>query len=133
MSIIFQDMLIDKDLGSLDNRAPVTCVDQSLTSLPASPAVSITVDSSVSLQAGDRVLFTALTNPAENNMIYKVESHGSAGLPQQMLNLVLDTSGRNPSGAPVKGDFCRVQSGSSAGDLFGWNGSIWANVSFSTL
>jgi hypothetical protein len=133
MALVFQDMLIDSDLGSLSNRQPVTCVDHSLTSLPAFPAPSITVDSSVSLQAGDRVLFTALSNPAENNMIYKVEQHGDAGMPQLMLYLVLDTSGRNPSGAPTKGDFCQVQSGSEAQTLYGWNGDSWANVSFSTF
>jgi hypothetical protein len=125
----FKDLLINSDLGSLNNRQPITTVDSSLMSLPTSPASSITAGG-LSLSVGDRVLFTALTNPAENNMIYKVEQHGVAGNPMLELYLVLDQSGLNPSGAPTKGDFCLVQAGSLIDNIMGWNGFSWSAVNF---
>jgi hypothetical protein len=125
----FKDILINSDLGSLNNRQPITTVDSSLTSLPASPAASISAGG-LSLVAGDRVLFTALSNPSENNMIYKVEQHGAAGNSALELYLVLDQSGLNPSGAPTKGDFCLVQAGSLIDNIMGWNGKMWSAVNF---
>lgn len=122
----FHDMMIDSDLGSLSRRKPVYVLDSVATSLPASPAASITADG-VSLGLGSRVLFTALTDATKNNMVYAVEGHSGA------LTLVLQTDGMNPSGAPATGEFMFVQSGTHNTMIYGWNGDAFARCDFQAL
>ncbi|ECC6867642.1 hypothetical protein C7180_23470, partial [Salmonella enterica] len=92
-----------------------------------SQADNIRIDGYV-LKAGDRVLFTSIGNPGENNRIYKVYIKSMED-GSRVYGLALDedeeTSDR-PSGEPHVGDVVLIKSGNVyANTAMYWNGSAW--------
>lgn len=83
------------------------------------------------LKAGDRILFTSIGNPGENNRIYKVYikqmENGS-----RVYALVLDEDEETPdrpSGEPHVGDVVLIKSGNVYGNTaMYWNGSMWVRA-----
>lgn len=88
---------------------------------------NVRVDGNI-LQAGDRILFTSIGNPGENNRIYKVfikqMSDGS-----RVYGLVLDEdeeTTERPTGEPLNGDVILIKSGNMYGNTsVYWNGRNW--------
>ena len=80
------------------------------------------------LKAGDRILFTSIGNPGENNRIYKVYIKQMAD-GTRVYGLVLDEDEETierPSGEPLNGDVVLVRSGNSYGNSsVYWNGKNW--------
>lgn len=76
---------------------------------------------------GDRILFTSITNPGENNRIYKVviERHND----RNVYGLILDPAEMSPnrqSGEPQLYDTIRVKNGNQyANSVVYWNGTEW--------
>lgn len=93
-----------------------------------STSANIRIDGYV-LKAGDRVLFTSLGNPGENNRIYKIYvkqmDDGS-----RVYGVTLDEDEQNPSritGEPHRGDNILIRSGNQYGNkMVHWTGSSWA-------
>lgn len=91
---------------------------------------NIRVDGSI-LKAGDRVLFTSIGNPGENNRIYKVYIKTTdAGTRVYGLALDEDEETENrPSGEPQVGDVVLIKSGNVYGNTaMYWNGSEWTRA-----
>jgi hypothetical protein len=91
---------------------------------------NIRVDGNI-LKAGDRVLFTSIGNPGENNRIYKVYIKSMDG-GSRVYGLALDedeeTTDR-PSGEPHVGDVVLVKSGNVYANIaLYWNGSAWTRA-----
>jgi hypothetical protein len=91
---------------------------------------NVRVDGSI-LQAGDRILFTSIGNPGENNRIYKVYiKQMSDGT--RVYGLVMDEdeeTTERPTGEPLTGDVVLVRSGSVYGNTaVYWNGREWTEA-----
>lgn len=123
------DLLINSDLGSFHKRESVYVLDSASTSIP-DPAASQTLDNMV-LHIGQRVLFTALTDATKNNKIYKI--HGKPTLTHTDMEFHLEMDGMNVTGAPETGDLVQVQAGSSAEQLWAWDGHQWLRVDFTNI
>ncbi|AMM43801.1 virion structural protein [Pectobacterium phage vB_PcaM_CBB] len=80
------------------------------------------------LQAGDRILFTSIGNPGENNRIYKVYIKQMAD-GTRVYGLVLDEdeeTTERPTGEPLTGDVVLVRKGNVYGNTsVYWNGREW--------
>lgn len=80
------------------------------------------------LKTGDRILFTSIGNPGENNRIYKVYTDRMAD-GSVVYGLVLDEdeeSTLRPSGEPLIGDVVLIRSGNNyANKSFYWTGKVW--------
>lgn len=83
------------------------------------------------LQAGDRILFTSIGNPGENNRIYKVYIKQMAD-GTRVYGLVLDEdeeTTERPTGEPLNGDVILVRKGNVYGNTaVYWNGHNWINA-----
>jgi hypothetical protein len=87
------------------------------------------------LSAGDRILFTSIGNPGENNRIYKVYIKQMAD-GTRVYGLVLDEDEETtvrPTGEPLTGDVVLIRSG----DVYGntsvyWNGRSWITAQAKT-
>lgn len=90
-------------------------------------SANIRVDGNI-LKSGDRILFTSLGNPGENNRIYKIYiktmENGT-----RVYGVVLDEDEQNPerpTGEPHKGDDILIRSGKVYGNkMVYWNGTRW--------
>lgn len=95
---------------------------------------NIRVDGYV-LKAGDRVLFTSIGNPGENNRIYKVYIK-SMDDGSRVYGLALDEDEETPdrpSGEPHVGDVVLVKSGNVYGNTaMYWNGTAWIRAQAKT-
>lgn len=108
-------------------RIPSRVIDEISTSLPTGTNVII---DGVSLQDGDDVLFTNLTNPAENDRVYRLSGVGIS------IIWTLRKDGQNtpPTGAPTDGDTMYVQEGTKfAEEIFSYDGTRWFRRSSSLL
>ncbi|EBS4516334.1 hypothetical protein DQT32_02755 [Salmonella enterica subsp. enterica serovar Braenderup] len=83
------------------------------------------------LKAGDRILFTSIGNPGENNRIYKVYIKQMAD-GTRVYGLVLDEdeeTTERPTGEPLNGDVILVRNGNVYGNTaVYWNGRNWVNA-----
>lgn len=91
---------------------------------------NIRVDGFV-LKAGDRVLFTSIGNPGENNRIYKVYIKAMED-GSRVYGLTLDEDEETPdrpSGEPHVGDVVLVKSGTVYGNTaMYWTGTMWTRT-----
>lgn len=95
---------------------------------------NVTIDG-LRIKSGMRVLFTNITNPGENNRIYKIttnyqDADPSTGKPATLVyGLTLDTSEQNklrPSGEPILGDTIQIKDGlKNRGIMYFWDGKYW--------
>lgn len=83
------------------------------------------------LQDGDRILFTSIGNPGENNRIYKVYIKQMAD-GTRVYGLVLDEdeeTTERPTGEPLNGDVILVRGGNVYGNTsVYWNNRNWINT-----
>lgn len=83
------------------------------------------------LQAGDRILFTSIGNPGENNRIYKVYIKQMAD-GTRVYGLVLDEdeeTTERPTGEPLTGDVVLIRSGDTYENTsVYWNGRTWTTA-----
>lgn len=87
----------------------------------AAPSLSYAPDG-VTIATDDLVLFTNLTNPADNDRIYLATVSGGS------ITWELQSLGQDPTGAPADGDAVYVKEGTTWGDkLFFFNGTEWFN------
>lgn len=81
------------------------------------------------LKAGDRILFTSMGNPGENNRIYKIYVK-TMDNGDRVYGVVLDEDEQNPSrptGEPHKGDNILIKSGKVYGNkMVHWTGTMWS-------
>ena len=96
-------------VGSYNHRKDITVLDNALRNMNTTA-----IADGISLQEGDRVLFTTLNDSSLNNKVYKV--HNNA--------FILAVDGLNASGAAHPGDCLYVQQGSHAGELWSFE-SAW--------
>ena len=67
-----------------------------------------------------RLLIRNTVNPLLNNNVFVLVNQGN------VLKLILETDGQNPSGLPEYGEVVRIRLGSYQGKNFHWDGSNWA-------
>ena len=83
------------------------------------------------LREGDRILFTSIGNPGENNRIYKVHVKHMANN-KRVYGLVLDEdeeTPEHPTGEPLTGDVVFIQKGNRYGNsTIYWNGHTWVTA-----
>lgn len=88
---------------------------------------NVRVDDNI-IQAGDRILFTSIGNPGENNRIYKVYVKTMEDN-TKVYGLALDEDEQTdsrPTGEPKTGDTVLVRKGASYGNVsFYWTGTQW--------
>lgn len=125
------DLLINSDLGSLRKRSPVLALDSSQTSLP-SPAATLFADG-LSLSIGDRVILSNLSSPTQKNKIYKVVDVPGPNPASRLLSLAVEHDGISTDGSAAVGDLVQVLEGTSATQLWCWDGAEWARVDFNNL
>lgn len=112
---------VDNLTTNVSWRKPVRTINITSTSLPTGASY---IYDGVTHSDGDRVLFTALSNPSDNNKVYKISGVGSS------ISWAVETDGQAGNGSPTDGDAIYVQEGSSNGDSQ-WNYNGTSFVQFS--
>lgn len=112
---------VDNLITGVSWRKPARTLNYTSTSLPS--GASYTYDG-VTHANGDRVLFTALSNPSENNRVYKLSGVGST------ISWAVETDGQAGTGAPTDGDAIYIKEGTANGDSQ-WNYNGTAFIQFS--
>lgn len=79
------------------------------------------------IKEGDRILFTSITNPGENNRVYKVTIKNLNSVDTYGLILdPVDITSSRPTGEPQANDTVRITSGSTyKNTIFYWDGAKW--------
>ena len=87
------------------------------------------------IKNGDRILFTNISNPGENNRIYKVTTKLVNS--SEVYGLVLDSSEMStmrPTGEPLVDDVLRIKSGLKYKNVvLYWNGAEWVKGQQKTI
>lgn len=136
LQTVIEDLLLNADVSTelvniLQNasnkasglawRPPVRVVDDISTTFPTTPP--LTVDG-VTLSNYDRILFTNLTDPDDNNRVYQV-----VGVTAPNLEFILEIDENPGDGSPSEGDTLAVQDGNLYGETIRvFNGITWVNL-----
>jgi hypothetical protein len=98
----------------------VRYVDSTSTTLPATEPYS---PDGTAIADGDKVLFTNLSTPSQNNRVYR------AAVASPNITWTLLALGEDASGAPTDGDSLYVQEGTASGDqVWFFNGLAWYSL-----
>jgi len=90
-------------------RPPVVLINNTQTTLPTGTGYSF---GNYSVQNGERVLFTNLSNASQNNRIYQMSGDGVA------ISWTLATDGLAGDGSPTRGDYVDITQGSGAAPIY---------------
>jgi hypothetical protein len=126
MANISKRIFNNPDIGSYFHRPAINFIDTSSTSLPTN--LPIVVDGGT-VNEGDKVLFTNLSNPSQNNRVYALDVAGNSS----QFQLTVQADGRNASGVPTPGEMLNVKNGNAhGGSLWVYEAATWEKIDLDT-